>query len=211
MRACESIAGADAIFIGQPQPPVLFNDMVVIPIHVDTRFKGKVSDAVLMSPPGPFLLDPASRYLFFTSFMLPMGDARLVRPAGLPLPAGDEAAAVRVVRAATTAARGIVILGSIEVESPGDPGSLVSPVAGLAVRIEAPGFVLDTMTDSQGAFMVTDVPSGTITIKPTLHERFTIVNGSLSRPVEAGGCVPFTLRLAPKATPRRGLDFARVW
>ena len=46
--------------------------------------------------------------------------------------------------------------------------------------------------------MVTEVPSGPVTIKPTLHERFTIVDGSLSGTVEEGGCVPFTLRVASK-------------
>ena len=246
-HACEAVGHADAIFIGQPQPPVSIKvsfedrieparqkwlkakkeaegsldrdvqiraidahteydqlrsqfpppmDMVLIPIHIDTRFKGDVPDVVFMSPPGPYIFDPARRYLFFTSFMMQMLDTRFVRPAGLPMPVEEDDTAMRVVRAATTAARGGVLLGSIDMESPTDPAGPTSPAAGVTVRVQAPGFTLDAATDSQGVFMVTEVPSGPVTITLALHERFTIINGSLSGTVEEGGCVPFTLRAA---------------
>jgi hypothetical protein len=192
IRAIDAFAEYDHLRIQFP-PPM---DMVLIPVQIDTRFKGDVPDVVFMSPPGPYQFDPARRYLFFASFMMQMLDARFVRPAGLPMPAGDDAPAERVVRAAMTATRGGLIFGSIETESPSDPGGAMSPAAGVSVRVQAPGFTFDTTTDSQGIFMMTEVPSGPVTIEPALHERFTIINGSLSGSVEEGGCVPFTLGAA---------------
>jgi hypothetical protein len=171
-------------------------DMVLMPIHVETRFKGEVPDVVFMSLPGPDPLKPDRPYVFFTLFMMEMLDTRLVRPAGLPKPVEDDDAAVRVVRAATSAARGGVVLGWIATESPKDPGGSASPAAGINVRVETLGFVLDTSTDAQGMFMVTEVPSGPVTIRPALHERFTVANGLLGATVEEGGCVPFNLRAA---------------
>jgi hypothetical protein len=190
IRAIDAHAEYDWVRIQFP-PPM---DMVLIPIQIDTRFKGDVPDVVFMSPPGPYQFDPARRYLFFASFMMQMLDAQFVRPAGLPMPLEDDDAAVRVVRAATTAVRGGVVFGSIDMESPS--GGATSQAADVPVRVQAPGFVLDTTTDAQGIFMVTEVPSGPVTLTPVLHERFTIVNGSLSGTVEEGGCAPFTLRAA---------------
>ena len=134
IRAIDAYAEYDRVRIQFP-PPM---DMVLIPIQIETRFKGDVPDVVFMSPPGPYQFDPARKYLFFASFMMQRLDARFVGPAGLPMPAGDDSPAVRVVRAATTATHGGVVLGSIELDSPSDSGSLASPVPGLAVRIQAP-------------------------------------------------------------------------
>jgi hypothetical protein len=89
-------------------------------------------------------------------------------------------------------------------------------VADLSVRVQAPGFVLDVSTDSQGVFMATEVPSGPVTIKSALDDRFTIVQGSMSGAVPEGGCVPLTLRAAlngrirGKVTGRDGKPSAGV-
>lgn len=81
-------------------------------------------------------------------------------------------------------------------ESPSDPAGPTFPVAGLSVRVQAPGFGLDVSTDSQGVFMATEVPSGPVAVKAALDDRFTIVQGSTSGAVQEGGCVPLTLRAA---------------
>ena len=175
-----------------PQPM----DMVLIPIHVDARLKGETPDLVYMSAPGPKPLETDRPYLFFTHYMMEMWDKRLLRPAGLPKPVEEDDAVVQFVREATSATRGGVVFGWIVTESAVAPDGSAAPAPGVDVRVEAPGFMLNTATDSRGVFMVTEAPAGPVTVRPALHERLTIVHGSLSATVQEGGCVPFNLRAA---------------
>jgi len=94
---------------------------------------------------------------------MPTLDRRIVLPASIPRLADHSAYALPLIMAATSATHGGVVYGSLTYESPRDLDSAASPASGVGVRIASTGFLFDTVTDSDGTFIMTGVPPGEVT------------------------------------------------
>jgi hypothetical protein len=190
IKAIDAQAEYDHLRAYYPAPQTL----VVIPIEVDTSFKGVTAPVVYMQAAMEKELDPGRPYIFFSYLIMAMFDDRILEPAGMPQPVETAELTLRLIQEALSASHGGTVIGSIDYELTGDPDTPAA-AGGLAVRIASTGFMLNTSTDADGVFLVTGVPSGQISATPSLPNGLALVSEkSATSVLTEGGCVALHLR-----------------
>ncbi|RPI57577.1 MAG: hypothetical protein EHM55_01395 [Acidobacteria bacterium] len=142
--------------------------------------------------------------------MMQMLDDRFLNPAWLPRLMDDASLELRLVRAAHSSAYGGTILGSVAYELLNDPDRQTLPASDVTVRISSTGFTFDTTTDADGVFLVAGVPSGHVTVTPSLPSGMTVVGAeAASGALAEGACLPLEMHAASDGAHSR--QSCRPW
>ena len=194
IRAIRAFDDYESLRIRYPEPM----EMVLIPVEVETHFKGVTPPLVYLQNMGLDELEPGRRYVFFSDFLMPPDmEDRIMNPAGIPQAVEKAELSLRLIREALAASYGGTVIGSIEYEPSGDPANKPTAAAGLTVRIASTGFMLNTTSDTDGVFLVTGVPSGQVSATPSLPNGLAIVDEkSTTKPLGDGACVPLQMQAA---------------
>jgi hypothetical protein len=172
------------------------DELTLTPMTVAEIFRGSPPAESFVTLRNDAVMEPGKAYLFFGDDMFaPFG----LNIHGTHLPPKEATEAedeLQFLRASTTRAGTGVIYGALDLESASDREQLAA-LAGVSIRITAPGYVGRATTNENGIFIATDVAPGRLTLTPLLPDQFGVVNRSaLNVNLENDGCVPINLRAA---------------
>jgi hypothetical protein len=174
-------------------------EMTLVPMKIERVFRGNPAGESFVVLGHDMKLETGRSYVFY-------GEARwamfnLEAYEGWTQEVLNAADALRVLDASATSGGGIVY-GSLDLEHTSERDRS-SPLAGVSIRLTAPGYLDHVTTDADGTFIATNVRPGPVTITPMVPESLGIANRALLRATVAPGrCVSMNLRAAPNGRIR---------
>jgi hypothetical protein len=169
-------------------PPV---DLTVIPLVVETPFRGVTTTELFMMDRGQPALDPSRSYLFYAG--RPMGPLApdIIFDAS-PKDVESAEADLRFLNDAVTNDQGTVVYGSLKFQDP-DNQIPLTPLGGVPLRVSLDGQQYEASTRVDGTFVLTGVPRGVLRIDPILPQHLALppqATGGIAK----GGCLSINMR-----------------
>ena len=166
-------------------------DLSLIPMSVETPFRGVPPGDLFLMNKGQPELDPSRSYLIYAQRDIADFLAPNVFAARSVVDIDSAATHLEFLNDAANAS-GATVYGSLGMEDPDDQRRL-TPLGGVVLRLSLDGQTYETSTRADGTFLVTGVPQGMLRIEPALPEHLTLppqANGGIVR----GGCLEVHMR-----------------
>lgn len=173
------------------RPP---QDLLLTPVQVETRFRGVATAEVFVWMVDIDTLEPGRSYVFYGTRAFGPLAPEIMLPSRSPEEIDSAGEALRFLNLAASGVHGTTVYGSLVLADALNKQKEV-PLGGVSLRFSVQDQIVDTLTKSDGTFLVSGIPSGTLTIHASLPNELTIgERNSVTQDVLGAGCLPLSLR-----------------
>jgi hypothetical protein len=166
-----AVPNVNVIFVGRPLSARTSDGSRVMPMQVETAFRGNSANIVSVSWFGDSTFDAEQSYLVYGH--LAPGGSTIEMQMHMPANADFARRAIQLLTSAVPQRGYVTLMGVVEVGShPDRPPSL--PLSGLRIRLVSDAFATDLFTESNGTFSAAGIPPGRLELKPFLPENLKV-------------------------------------